>query len=221
MELKALKVDGGMVQNELLMQFQSDILGVPAVRPKVAEATALGAAYAAGLAVGTASLPSVTTAGHAPERPSPLPWKQQTCQALGACYCSFQGFAKLRKARLILRMGEGQALLWLEPLDGITNSFRHAWDISRPVRISEAVQIDPFVSRFDLNNHDRTPEITVIRTHQYRGKCRAVQGRIDPLPGKHPFDRIIKPIKECRDKMKKILITKAGGQKFIQRKVVD
>jgi glycerol kinase len=51
-ELKALKVDGGMVQNNLLMQFQSDILGVPVVRPVVAETTSLGAAYAAGLAVG-------------------------------------------------------------------------------------------------------------------------------------------------------------------------
>jgi glycerol kinase len=51
-ELTALKVDGGMVFNELLMQFQADVLGVPVVRPKVAETTALGAAYAAGLAVG-------------------------------------------------------------------------------------------------------------------------------------------------------------------------
>jgi glycerol kinase len=51
-ELKSLKVDGGMVYNELLMQFQADILGVPVVRPKVSETTALGAAYAAGLAVG-------------------------------------------------------------------------------------------------------------------------------------------------------------------------
>jgi glycerol kinase len=50
--LKALKVDGGMVYNDLLMQFQADVLGVPVVRPKVAETTALGAAYAAGLAVG-------------------------------------------------------------------------------------------------------------------------------------------------------------------------
>jgi glycerol kinase len=50
--LTALKVDGGMVFNELLMQFQSDILNVPVIRPKVAETTALGAAYAAGLAVG-------------------------------------------------------------------------------------------------------------------------------------------------------------------------
>jgi glycerol kinase len=50
--LTALKVDGGMVFNELLMQFQSDILCVPVIRPKVAETTALGAAYAAGLAVG-------------------------------------------------------------------------------------------------------------------------------------------------------------------------
>ncbi len=50
--LKNLKVDGGMVYNELLMQFQADILNVPVIRPKVAETTALGAAYAAGLAVG-------------------------------------------------------------------------------------------------------------------------------------------------------------------------
>ncbi len=50
--LTALKVDGGMVYNELLMQFQSDVLAVPVIRPKVAETTALGAAYAAGLAVG-------------------------------------------------------------------------------------------------------------------------------------------------------------------------
>jgi len=51
-KLTALKVDGGMVFNELLMQFQSDLLNVPVVRPKVAETTSLGAAYAAGLAVG-------------------------------------------------------------------------------------------------------------------------------------------------------------------------
>jgi glycerol kinase len=50
--LTELKVDGGMVANELLMQFQADILDVHVVRPKVAETTALGAAYAAGLAVG-------------------------------------------------------------------------------------------------------------------------------------------------------------------------
>jgi glycerol kinase len=51
-KLKELKVDGGMVYNELLMQFQADCLQVPVIRPKVAETTALGAAYAAGLAVG-------------------------------------------------------------------------------------------------------------------------------------------------------------------------
>lgn len=51
-KLTALKVDGGMVYNELLMQFQADILNVPVIRPKVSETTALGAAYAAGLAVG-------------------------------------------------------------------------------------------------------------------------------------------------------------------------
>ncbi|HEY2679381.1 MAG TPA: FGGY-family carbohydrate kinase, partial [Steroidobacteraceae bacterium] len=47
-----LRVDGGMVVNELLMQFQADILGIPVVRPKITETTTLGAAYAAGLAVG-------------------------------------------------------------------------------------------------------------------------------------------------------------------------
>jgi glycerol kinase len=51
-ELRRLKVDGGMVANELLMQFQADMLDAPVIRPEVTETTALGAAYAAGLAVG-------------------------------------------------------------------------------------------------------------------------------------------------------------------------
>lgn len=51
-DLAELRVDGGMVANETLMQFQADILGVDVVRPEVAETTALGAAYAAGIAVG-------------------------------------------------------------------------------------------------------------------------------------------------------------------------
>jgi glycerol kinase len=51
-ELTSLKVDGGMVYNELLMQFQADVLDVPVIRPTVAETTSLGAAYAAGLATG-------------------------------------------------------------------------------------------------------------------------------------------------------------------------
>ncbi|WP_029003116.1 glycerol kinase GlpK [Azorhizobium doebereinerae] len=50
--IRELRTDGGMVVNELLMQFQSDMINVPVVRPKVIETTALGAAYAAGLAVG-------------------------------------------------------------------------------------------------------------------------------------------------------------------------
>jgi glycerol kinase len=50
--LESLKVDGGMVANDLLMQLQADLLGVPVIRPVVAETTALGAAYAAGLATG-------------------------------------------------------------------------------------------------------------------------------------------------------------------------
>jgi glycerol kinase len=51
-KLESLKVDGGMVANDLLMQFQADVLGVDVIRPAVAETTALGAAYAAGLATG-------------------------------------------------------------------------------------------------------------------------------------------------------------------------
>jgi len=51
-KLSELRVDGGAAANDLLMQFQADILGVPVVRPKVLETTALGAAYLAGLAVG-------------------------------------------------------------------------------------------------------------------------------------------------------------------------
>jgi glycerol kinase len=50
--LKELRVDGGASSNDLLMQLQADLLNVPVVRPKVAETTALGAAYLAGLAVG-------------------------------------------------------------------------------------------------------------------------------------------------------------------------
>lgn len=50
--LTEVRVDGGMIANELLMQFQADLLGVPVIRPVIAETTALGAAYAAGLAVG-------------------------------------------------------------------------------------------------------------------------------------------------------------------------
>jgi glycerol kinase len=50
--ISALRVDGGVVKNELLNQFQADILGVPVQRPGITEVTALGAAYAAGLAAG-------------------------------------------------------------------------------------------------------------------------------------------------------------------------
>ncbi|WP_369370867.1 glycerol kinase GlpK [Promicromonospora sp. Populi] len=67
-ELTELKVDGGMVANELLMQFQADQLGVPVVRPVVAETTALGAAYAAGIAVGFWKGESDVTANWAESR---------------------------------------------------------------------------------------------------------------------------------------------------------
>jgi glycerol kinase len=51
-DIKELRVDGGAARNDLLMQFQSDVLAVPTVRPRVLETTALGVAYLAGLAVG-------------------------------------------------------------------------------------------------------------------------------------------------------------------------
>ena len=51
-KLTQLRVDGGASQNDLLMQFQADLLGVPVIRPRITETTALGAAYLAGLAVG-------------------------------------------------------------------------------------------------------------------------------------------------------------------------
>ena len=50
--LTELRVDGGAARNDLLMQFQADVMGVPVVRPEVTETTALGAAYLAGLATG-------------------------------------------------------------------------------------------------------------------------------------------------------------------------
>jgi glycerol kinase len=52
LDLSEMRVDGGASRNDLLMQIQADVLGVPVVRPKVTETTALGAAYLAGLAVG-------------------------------------------------------------------------------------------------------------------------------------------------------------------------
>ena len=67
-ECPELKVDGGMVVDELLMQLQADVLGIPVVRPKVAETTALGAAYAAGIAVGFWSGPADVVAGWAEDR---------------------------------------------------------------------------------------------------------------------------------------------------------
>lgn len=67
-DLTELKVDGGMVNNELLMQFQADQLGVPVIRPVVAETTALGAAYAAGIAVGFWKGESDVTANWAEDR---------------------------------------------------------------------------------------------------------------------------------------------------------
>ena len=63
-DLDSLNVDGGMVANDLLMQFQADLLGVPVIRPEVAETTALGAAYAAGretLVLGSRSCRSPTS----------------------------------------------------------------------------------------------------------------------------------------------------------------
>lgn len=77
--LAELKVDGGMVGNELLMQFQADLLDVPVVRPRTSETTALGAAYAAGLAVGYFSgLPELSAHWEADRRFVPsMPGEQR------------------------------------------------------------------------------------------------------------------------------------------------
>ena len=73
LRLPSLKVDGGMVGNELLMQIQADTLGIPVVRPRQTETTALGAAYAAGLAVGVwPSLPAVAATWEAAREWQPL-----------------------------------------------------------------------------------------------------------------------------------------------------
>ncbi len=70
--LEELRVDGGMVGNDSLMQFQADVLGVPVVRPAIIETTALGAAYAAGLAVGVwADLDELRAMWHEDERWEP------------------------------------------------------------------------------------------------------------------------------------------------------
>ncbi|MGH3866910.1 MAG: glycerol kinase GlpK [Pseudonocardiaceae bacterium] len=82
--LTSLKVDGGMVGNELLMQFQADILGVPVIRPVVSETSALGAAYAAGLAVGFWSGTQEIRANWAAERrwePTMVPQRREELYA--------------------------------------------------------------------------------------------------------------------------------------------
>ena len=63
MSIEALRVDGGAARNDLLMQFQADVLGKPVQRPIVNETTALGAAYLAGLAAGVWASPDQVAAG--------------------------------------------------------------------------------------------------------------------------------------------------------------
>ena len=62
--LGALRVDGGAAVNDLMMQFQADVLGVPVVRPQVTETTAMGAAYLAGLATGFWAGPDAVSYTH-------------------------------------------------------------------------------------------------------------------------------------------------------------
>jgi glycerol kinase len=75
-ELSALKVDGGATRNDLLMQLQADVLGRPVVRPTVSETTALGAAYAAGLAVGLWSGPDELRANWRADRTWEPSWSE-------------------------------------------------------------------------------------------------------------------------------------------------
>ncbi|MGH3845260.1 MAG: glycerol kinase GlpK [Pseudonocardiaceae bacterium] len=86
-ELASLKVDGGMVGNELLMQFQADILGVPVIRPVISETTAVGAAYAAGLAVGFWSSPEEIRGNWAADRQWDPTMDPQRREELYAQWC--------------------------------------------------------------------------------------------------------------------------------------
>ncbi len=91
-EIAALKVDGAMVHNDLLMQFQTDILGLPLVRLKIAEVSALGAAYAAGSATGFWSAPSseVLLNNLPNKKPANMTWHPQIDSALReSLYCGW------------------------------------------------------------------------------------------------------------------------------------
>jgi glycerol kinase len=70
--LTELRVDGGAARNDLLMQFQADVMGVPVVRPQVTETTALGAAMLAGLAIGMWSADELSTLWRAERRFEPM-----------------------------------------------------------------------------------------------------------------------------------------------------
>jgi glycerol kinase len=79
-----LRVDGGATVNDLLMQFQADVLGVPVVRPTIAETTALGAAYLAGLAVGFwSSLSELTRNWKVGRRFEPRMRREEATERLG------------------------------------------------------------------------------------------------------------------------------------------
>jgi glycerol kinase len=80
-ELTSLKVDGGATVNDFLMQLQADILGVPVVRPRVNETTALGAAYAAGLATGLWSGPDDLRANWSIARTFDPTWTRERREA--------------------------------------------------------------------------------------------------------------------------------------------
>jgi glycerol kinase len=83
--VKELRVDGGASRNDLLMQFQADILGVPVVRPEVTETTALGAAYLAGLGVQFwTSQEEIATQWHMERRFDPQMSAEEKNQRLGA-----------------------------------------------------------------------------------------------------------------------------------------
>ena len=95
-KLKELRVDGGAVANNLLMQFQADVLNCPVIRPKVAETTALGAAYLAGLAVGYYKDQAEIAQNWSMERRFTPAMKAATRKALGEGWKAALGRAKGR-----------------------------------------------------------------------------------------------------------------------------
>src|SRR5690625_6148831 len=100
--LQTLRVDGGAVRNDFLMQFQSDMLGVPVERPSIQETTALGAAYLAGLAVGYWGNKQAIKAQWQLNKTSTNTWGKEEREHI------YRGWKKDVEATQVFKPGEGK-----------------------------------------------------------------------------------------------------------------